>query len=353
MTQSGSSLLAAVALTAATALTPALADQPKFKADPPASILTPDEVQTSVGTLHFKDGAPDEKTVQLALDQLDLGRGIETFMKGMPATSVWAACSGLASAGVKENGGVGITEDLMDARTLFLTPNTTTPYVFACLNLTAGPMVLEIPPGVLGPVDDAYFRWVVDLGLTGPDQGRGGRYLFLPPGYDGPVPSMGFHVVRPKTNRLLMFFRAFVKDGDLKGAVDNVTDNTKLYPLADFGKPHHHDLRQHLGQAVQHHQRQHLRVLQRAEPGGAERARRFRRSRDRGPVRRHRHPQGPALPARCAHDEDPHRCAWRWAMPPRAPSSGRRATSASSSIRTASGSRPSSAAATCSWMARS
>ena len=216
---------------------PAFAQPPKFKADPPASILTPDEVQTSVGTLHFKDGAPDQKTVQLALDQLDLARGIETFMKGMPATSIYAGCRGLAAAGIKENDSVGLTEDLMDARSLFLTPNTTTPYGFACLNLNAGPMVVEIPPGILGPVDDAYFRWVVDLGLTGPDQGRGGRYLFLPPGYEGPVPSMGFHVVKSPTNRLLMFFRAFVKDGDLKGAVANVTDNTKLYPLADLGKP--------------------------------------------------------------------------------------------------------------------
>ena len=169
----------------------ATADQPNSRPTRPPSILTPDEVETSVGTLHFKDGAPDAKTVQLALDQLDLGRGIETFMKGMPATSVWAACNGLATAGITENGGVGITEDLMDARSLFLTPNTTTPYVFACLNLTAGPMVVEVPPGVLGPVDDAYFRWVIDLGLTGPDQGRGGRYLFLPPGYDGPVPQHG------------------------------------------------------------------------------------------------------------------------------------------------------------------
>ena len=104
-----------------------------------------------------------------------------------------------------------------------------------------------------------------------------------------------------------MFFRAFVKDGDLKGAVDNVKTNTKLYPLADFGKPADHHLRQHLGQAVQHHQRQHLRVLQRAERRRAERARRFRRAGNRRPVRRHRHQKGQPFAARRAHDEDPHR----------------------------------------------
>ncbi|WP_373502461.1 DUF1254 domain-containing protein [Aestuariivirga sp.] len=175
--------------------------------------------------------------MKLALDQLDLARGIETFMKGMPATSVYAACRGVASIGVKENEGVGITEDLMDARSLFLTPNTTTPYVFSCLNLTVGPMVIEVPPDVLGPVDDAYFRWVTDVGFTGPDKGQGGKYLFLPPGYTGDVPADGYHIVKSPTNRLLMFYRAFVKDGNLKAAVDGVKAKARLYPLSAAANP--------------------------------------------------------------------------------------------------------------------
>lgn len=236
MAHVASQLLSAAALTAVLAL-PAQADPPKFAANPPQSILTPDKVETSIGTLTFKDGAPDPATTQLAYDQLDLARGIEAFMKGMPATSVFAICRGLGEAGAVENKAIGITETLMDARSLFLTPNTTTPYVFGCLNLKDGPMVAEVPPGVLGPVDDAYFRWVTDLGVTGPDQGRGGRYLFLPPGYEGPVPPFGFNVVRAKTNRLIMFYRAFVKDGDIKAAVDGVKAGAKLYPLKDFANP--------------------------------------------------------------------------------------------------------------------
>jgi hypothetical protein len=216
---------------------PAAAGSPEFKANPPGSILTPDKVETSIGTLTFRDGAPDGKTVQLAYDQIDLARGIETFMKGMPATSVFAFCRSMEEIGVKPNQGVGITENLMDARSLFLTPNTTTPYNFSCMDLSAGPVVVEVPPGVLGTVDDAYFRWVNDVGVTGPDQGRGGRYLFLPPGYTGPVPEMGFHVMRSSTNRLLMFYRAFVKDGDIKAAVDGVKAAAKLYPLAAAKSP--------------------------------------------------------------------------------------------------------------------
>jgi hypothetical protein len=90
----------------------------------------------------------------------------------MPAASLYAACEGLSQAGVKRNGGIGITGDLMDARSLFLTPNSTTVYVTMCIDLKDGPVVAEVPPGVLGPADDAYFRWVTGVGLTGPDAAR-------------------------------------------------------------------------------------------------------------------------------------------------------------------------------------
>ena len=88
---------------------------PKYAPDLPAKITTPDTVQTRIGTLHFKDGTPDAATVQLAYDQLDFGRGVDAFLKGMSATSVHALCAGFEDAGIKLNQGIGITEDLMDA----------------------------------------------------------------------------------------------------------------------------------------------------------------------------------------------------------------------------------------------
>src|SRR5215475_7198759 len=197
----------------------ASAAPPKYSPDVPAKITTPDTVQTRIGTLRFKDGAPDPATVQLAYDQLDFNRGIDAFLRGMSATSVYAVCPGLENAGVKPNQGIGIMEDLMDARSLFLTPNTTVVYVWQCVDLKNGPMVVRVPPRVLGPVDDADFRWVTDIGLTGPDKGAGGDYLFVPPGYDGTLPAKGYHVARPRTNRLLVFYRAFVEKGNVAAAV--------------------------------------------------------------------------------------------------------------------------------------
>ncbi|WP_296810703.1 DUF1214 domain-containing protein [Thiocapsa sp.] len=210
---------------------------PKYAPDVPAKITTPDTVETRIGTLRFQDGAPDPATVQLAYDQLDFGRSIDAFLKGMSATSVYAACRGLEEAGVKPNQGIGISEELLDARSLFLTANTTTVYTMACLDLNDEPMVLRVPPRVLGPIDDADFRWVTDVGLTGPDKGAGGDYLFIPPGYQGTVPATGYHIMRPRTNRLLMFYRAFVEKGDIAAAVEGVKSKAAVFPLAQSGNP--------------------------------------------------------------------------------------------------------------------
>lgn len=210
---------------------------PKYKPDVPAKITTPDAVETRIGTLRFKDGAPDPATVQLANDQLDFNRGIDAFLNGMSATSVYAACRGLEEAGIKTNQGIGIAEDLLDARSLFLTPNTTTIYVLISLNLKDGPMVVRVPPGVLGPANDANFRWVVDVGLTGPDKGAGGDYLFVPPGYTGTLPEKGYHVARPRTNRLIVFYRVFVQKGDFAAAVAGAKAKAALFPLSQAANP--------------------------------------------------------------------------------------------------------------------
>jgi len=66
------------------------------------------------------------------------------------------------------------------------------------INLKDGTLVAEIPPGVLGMINDMWFYYVTDMGLVGPDKGKGGKYLVLPPGYKGAVPD-GYYVVQMTT----------------------------------------------------------------------------------------------------------------------------------------------------------
>lgn len=218
----------------------------KFSAKVPDYVLTPDKVNTkAVGTLQFFDGMPDEATTEKVYDFVDLSRGVEAFISGIPATSVYAMLRGFEEAGMKP-GEIGIFEKLMDARTLYLTPNTTTMYVMGHADLSKGPMVAEIPPGVLGFLNDAFFRYVVDFGVAGPDKGKGGKYLLIPPGYEGDLPEGYFHV-QSKTYHHWFFLRAFVQNGDLKAAADGVRAGARLYPLSQAANPPEQVFHNHSG----------------------------------------------------------------------------------------------------------
>jgi len=141
------------------------AQKPKYSADVPEFLLTPDKVKTDLlGDLEFFDGMPSESTVKKTYDFLDLSRGVEAFLNGMPAASIYAMLEGLKQAGL-EPGDLGITEDLLDARGLLLTAQSTTPYALAEIDLKNGPVVVEIPGPVLGTLDDAFFCFVSDVGL--------------------------------------------------------------------------------------------------------------------------------------------------------------------------------------------
>ncbi len=212
------------------------AQKPKYSADVPEFLLTPDKVETNLlGDLEFFDGMPSEATVKKTYDFLDLSRGVDAFLNGMPAVSLYALLEGLKQAGL-EPGDLGITEDLLDARGLLLTAQSTTPYALAEIDLKNGPVVVEIPGPVLGTVDDAFFLFVTDVGLTGPDQGKGGKYLFIGPDYDGEIPE-GYFVAKSTTYRNWLLMRVFVKDGDLKGSTKVLKEGFRCYPLAKASNP--------------------------------------------------------------------------------------------------------------------
>ena len=70
----------------------------------------------------------------------------------------------------------------------------------------------------------------MDIGPLGPDKGKGGKYLFLPPGYTGEVPE-GYFVVKSPTYSVNYFLRGFKVDGKTDQAVA-LMKQIKVYPLA-------------------------------------------------------------------------------------------------------------------------
>ncbi len=174
--------------------------------------------------------SPDKSTVEKVYDNLDFQNGVRAYLTALPAVSIEAFRKSYTEIG-PVNQTVLVSEQLLDSKSLFLTANTTTPYTVLYLSTKDGPLVMEIPPNVLGPIDDAWFRWVSDVGLTGPDKGAGGKYLLLPPGYTGEIPD-GYFVARSRTFGNLLFFRTFLKDGDPKPGLDSVKQHLRVYPLS-------------------------------------------------------------------------------------------------------------------------
>jgi hypothetical protein len=240
-------LLAAVFFTTAVA---EAEPTPGYNTKIPESIMTPDKVKTRIGTLRFFDGIPTKETAELVYDNLDFLRGVETFMNGIPATSIEGLRHGLASLGAQNSNQVVIFDQLMDSNPLFLTGNTSTVYCTPFLDLKKdGPTVVEIPAGAgPGTVNDAYFRFVIDMGAPGPDKGKGGKYLILPPDYkgnlEGPiggkeqkVNGQEYFVAKSPSYVNWVALRGFLVDGKPDAAAKMWKEGLKIYPLAKAANP--------------------------------------------------------------------------------------------------------------------
>jgi hypothetical protein len=222
-----------VFLLATTGLNGASIASAQAAAEIPPAITTPDKVETRIGPLDFKDGMPSKETIAKVYDNLDFTHAFEAFVNTLQGVSIHALHKGFLSIGVKDNE-VLVFSELMDAKSLYLTANADTVYYMGMLDLTKGPMVLEVPPKALGAIDDYWFRWVIDIGLPGPDRGEGGKYLILPPGYDGPLPD-GFNIARARTSLVIWFARSFLENNDPKPVAESIRKFTKVYPYEAGG----------------------------------------------------------------------------------------------------------------------
>jgi hypothetical protein len=120
------------------------------------------------------------------------------------------------------------------------TPNVNTRYMyFFCNTKQDGPVVVELPPAVpgasfYGTIEDAWYVPLVDIGF----EGKGGKYLVLPPDYKGTVPA-GYTAVRPKTYNTMTLLRSILDSGSEKDlqAGNDLVKRVKVYPLSKAANP--------------------------------------------------------------------------------------------------------------------
>ncbi|MGI9524195.1 MAG: DUF1254 domain-containing protein [Hyphomicrobiaceae bacterium] len=217
---------------------------PGFNTKIPESVLTPDKVETRIGTLEFFDGIPDEKSAKALFANLDLNRGVQAFLNGMPASNFEAGRSGHIALGQKNANQAIIFDGLMDSNSLFLTGNAGTVYFTSFLDLERdGPTVVEIPGGS-GPgiMIDSFSRNIIDMGPPGPHRGKGGKFLVLPPGYvaadfEGIVPKGVYTIASSRSYAVWVLLRGFLKDGKPDYSSQLFRKGIKVYPLRAAADP--------------------------------------------------------------------------------------------------------------------
>jgi hypothetical protein len=162
-----------------------------------------------------------------------LNRAVEAYKFFYPTVSMLLNFEALEEYGAHANQGFLIQLTTPDIVTL--TQNSDTPYGLAYADASAGPVVLEIPPGpVMGVIDDLNFQFVTNMGLVGDEAGAGAKYLLVPPDYGGEVPDDGYLVRQLKTNLSLVCVRA--PDPEPARGLAFLR-NLRMYPLAEAGDP--------------------------------------------------------------------------------------------------------------------
>jgi hypothetical protein len=165
----------------------------------------------------FPGGFPTAEATQRFYDEADLNRAIQAYRFFYPNISILGLANGLEAVGARANEAFLFLEGRPTG--VLFTPNSDTPYAAIPLDLSAGPMTIELPPGpLIGVFNDLNFRWIMDMGVPGPDAGKGGKHVILPPGYTGQVPD-GYYAGQATTNRVFGIVRSMPVGGDEAAAL--------------------------------------------------------------------------------------------------------------------------------------
>ncbi|MGI6856100.1 DUF1254 domain-containing protein [Mesorhizobium sp. 1B3] len=214
-----------------------------FLASFPSSALSQASHYDELADAPYTQGYLSNDSARKMQKELMFQRAVQTYLWALPALNMYGMKEGSEAEFGKGYNVLPIFKKRLDAKTLITTPNSDVIYALGYLDLSKdGPIVIEVPPGLQGIIDDFFQRpipsegeingreWAGDVGLPGPDQGKGGKYLILPPDYTGEVPD-GYFTYRSGTYGVFVFWRGFFKDPAQLEEPVKVMEQTKIYPL--------------------------------------------------------------------------------------------------------------------------
>lgn len=190
-----------------------------------------------LANLPFTENRPTNESAQTLRDELLFQRATQTYLWALPLINTLGMKVGSEKAFGAGYNVLPIWKKRLDAKTLVTTPNSDVIYAMSYVDLGKdGPLVFEAPPMLQGILLDFWQRPIPagqfqgDIGLPGPDAGKGGKFLLLPPGYQGAVPE-GYYVYRSGTNNVFIFLRGFYQDPKNLTPAVNLIQQSRIYPL--------------------------------------------------------------------------------------------------------------------------
>jgi len=202
-----------------------------------ASPVQGETLDTRMGKLEFEAGYPTQETVDKLYDELDFQRAVQAYLWALPMASYGAMADAHKELGADSHT-VIVADKLAEPRQLALTANQDTVYMSGVLDLREGPMVMELPAGLLGTLNNVWQQPLADLGGPfSPEQNRGGKFLILPPGYCGPLPQTHHHLVRSDTNIVVFYLRAIPRTRDDIPQLVELIETYRQYKLEDAANP--------------------------------------------------------------------------------------------------------------------
>ena len=189
-------------------------------------------------SLPFPENYPAKETAKRLYDELLFHRATQVVGWSLPAMTLWYMKKGSEAQFGEGSHVLVIWKDRLSAETIVSTPNSDVIYAMGYIDLKKnGATVVEVPPNQQGILDDFWHRPLCDVGFVGPDKGKGGKYLLLPPGYKGEVPE-GYFTFKSPTYNVFVFWRAF-RDKETGDATEAVAlmEKTRIYPLGKKANP--------------------------------------------------------------------------------------------------------------------
>ncbi|OCB69747.1 hypothetical protein B0A79_21225 [Flavobacterium piscis] len=177
---------------------------------------------------------PSKESIPKLFDEMDFQQATQCYLWGLPIVA-FAEWQQQQYKTFNATSNDLILYNNYNDRLGILTANATTPYIVSFIDLAAnGPTVIEMPAGhTAGGLADFWQREQAVIGEMGPDKGKGGKYILVPPTMKD-FKAAGYFIVPCNTVNVFFGFRTL--DPDPK-VTETLLKQVKIYPYDKRANP--------------------------------------------------------------------------------------------------------------------